>query len=189
LAVGKTRITTTNRTPTNPFGNSTFNAHNVEFLPQVLGDLIIDIQEDTDPPPEPQPTPDPPPEPELEPIVSSPDKPTVILIAGDETAGENGDMAWYTVKRIGDNTRDLVVNLRLSGTAVEGRDYATIGASVTVPRAQSEVRLEFKPVDDSLVEGNETVIISILSGTAYQLGATISLTATIQDNDATPPQP
>jgi hypothetical protein len=42
-------------------------------------------------------------------------------------------------------------------------------------------------VNDSLVEGDESVIVTLASGSGYTVGSPASATATIQDNDAAPP--
>jgi hypothetical protein len=45
------------------------------------------------------------------------------------------------------------------------------------------------PIDDSAIEGNESVVASVLSDAAYAVGSPASATVTIADNDQAPAPP
>ena len=73
----------------------------------------------------------------------------------------------------------LTVNLsRPGGTAVEGLDYAGLstlvsgptGRKVTIPAGMASVSVEVSALADKEVEVDETVVLSILPGTSYELG-------------------
>src|SRR6185295_19213267 len=77
----------------------------------------------------------------------------------------------------------LVVNLSVSGTATNGTDDAMIGSTVTIPAGAASATVTVTPVDDSLLEPAETVILTATAGAGYTVGSPSSGTVTITDND------
>ncbi|MRI02454.1 DUF11 domain-containing protein [Kriegella sp. EG-1] len=74
-----------------------------------------------------------------------------------------------------------------NGTATNSSDYTALPGSVTIPFGGSEVFINVAGiVDDNLVEGTETIIITINNGVNYTpaFGATSSATLNITDNDS-----
>ncbi len=123
------------------------------------------------------------------------DSTTVTIAATDANAAEsNTDTGTYTFSRSGSTTTPLTVNYQVSGTA-GGADYAALLASISsgsavtgsivIPVGSSSVTLNLLPIDDSITEGNETVILTLASGVGYNSGSANSATVTIGDNDAT----
>ncbi len=117
--------------------------------------------------------------------------PTVTVTAPDASAAEQGqDPGSFVVTR-SSTTGSLTVNLAVSGTATNGTDYTPVlPTSVTFPDGVATASFTVTPADDSLVEGAETVILSIASGSSYSIGVNSSATITIADNDVadtTPP--
>ena len=116
---------------------------------------------------------------------AAPSAPTVTVAATDAAAAEAGlDPGVFTFTRTGDTTSSLDVAFSVTGTAA-GSDY-TIGASpVTIPAGLATVTLTVTPVDDSLVEGAETIIVTISASANYFVGTpstdTVSLTS--EDDD------
>ena len=81
-------------------------------------------------------------------------------------------------------TADVTVDYRLSGTAARGADYAISGAgSVLVGANQSAVIIPVAIADDSEDEPSETIILTLTSGTGYDVGSDSVHTLTIADND------
>ena len=81
-------------------------------------------------------------------------------------------------------TADVTVGYSLSGTAARGADYAIIGAgSVLVGANQSAVIIPVAIADDSEDEPSETIILTLASGTGYDVGSDSVHTLTIADND------
>lgn len=116
-------------------------------------------------------------------IASAPSLPTVTLTVAAATAAEGGVAGGFSVSRSGSTTAALNVSYSIAGTASNGVDYASLSGSVTIPAGASSATIAVVPVDDSDVEGNETVIISLLANAAYTLGNSSSGTVTILDND------
>ena len=53
---------------------------------------------------------------------------------------------------------------------------------------RSSVKVTVVPKDDTIVDGNETVILMLLGGMDYDIGAPASATVTIVDNDPLRPR-
>lgn len=94
------------------------------------------------------------------------------------------DTLSFQVTRTGDDTVPLVVNFGLGGTATLGSDYGDIGSSVTLAPGVSTTTVTFAPMDDAEVEGNETLVFTLLPGDGYVVGTVSpSATATLVDDD------
>jgi hypothetical protein len=118
---------------------------------------------------------------------SIPPPPAVTVTAPDASAGEPSNTGTFTITRSGSTTGSLAVTFAVSGTATSGTDYTSLGSSVTIPAGSASATLTVTPVDDSLVEGSETVILSLSSSTSYTVGSPSSATVTLADNDVALP--
>ena len=116
--------------------------------------------------------------------------PTVTIAATDANAAElNADTATFTVTRTGATTAPLTVGFSLSGTATSASDYSVLSGSVTIPTGALSATITLTPIDDVLVETNETAIVTLSGNAAYTLGATTTATATIVSDDVAPTLP
>ena len=81
----------------------------------------------------------------------------------------------------------LTLNYDLDGTATRGTDYSISGAG-TVSAAAGILSVDIPVVitDDIVKENEETVILTLKSGTGYDVGSNNVYTLTIRDDDATP---
>ena len=66
-------------------------------------------------------------------------------------------------------TDDAIVNYTISGTATNGTDY-TISATATIPAGQSSVTVPVVVIDDKIIEGTETVILTLKDGKSRIFG-------------------
>jgi ADP-ribosylglycohydrolase len=108
-------------------------------------------------------------------------KPMLSLMVWDEKAIEGSDRAELKLFQIGAVNPDLEVNFAISGTARNGYDFR-IRNNIRMNNAQ--VSLIIKPVDDFLIEGDETVTITLLADTAYSIDPKNAVkTIIIQDNE------
>ncbi|MFN5593426.1 MAG: beta strand repeat-containing protein, partial [Aphanizomenon sp.] len=121
------------------------------------------------------------------------DLPTITVVATDANAdaaetllGTTPNPGQYTLTRTGATTSSLTVNVALTGTATNGTDYTTIPTTVTFVAGSSTALVDLNVTDDTLVEGTETAILTVTSGTGYTVGTSASATVNIADND--PPQ-
>ena len=91
----------------------------------------------------------------------------------------------YTFTRTGATTNALTVNYGITGTATNGTDYATIGTSVTFVAGSSTATVTVNPTADTVIEANETVALTLVTGTGYTIGTTTAVTGTIINDDPT----
>ena len=114
--------------------------------------------------------------------------PTVTIAANLPNASETGPTnGQFTVTRTGATTSALTVNYAITGTATNGADYSALLTSVTIPASSATATITVTPVNDTLVESNETVILTLSANAAYTIGSPNNATVTIADNDSAPP--
>src|SRR5205823_5118377 len=94
--------------------------------------------------------------------------PTVTVTASDANASEaNRDPGVFTIARTGSTSASLTVNYTLGGTAGNGADYNALSGAVTIPAGAALATVTITPVDDTLVEGSEAVVLSVAANAAY----------------------
>ena len=113
----------------------------------------------------------------------------VSITATDNGAAETlgtavANTGTFLVTRTGSSTSALTVTFTVGGTATSGVDYNSIVTSVVIAAGQTWASITVTPRDDTLVEGAETVIVTLASSTSYQIDSTrASATVSITDND------
>ncbi|MFB2981937.1 Calx-beta domain-containing protein [Microseira sp. BLCC-F43] len=115
--------------------------------------------------------------------------PTITISATDTSAaetltGQTPNPGQFTITRTGSTATALTVNYSVGGTATNGSDYSSLTGSVVIPVGATSVTLPINVIDDSLVEGNETAIVTLLTNAAYTIGSANGATVNIGDNDA-----
>jgi hypothetical protein len=116
--------------------------------------------------------------------------PAITLAVSPASVLENGTANLvYTFTRTGSTTAPLTVNYTIGGTA-DGNDYSGAtpgtGKTITFTAGSPTVTLTIDPTADSTVEANETVALTLTSGSNYTIGTPAAVTGTIT-NDDTPP--
>ncbi len=81
---------------------------------------------------------------------------------------------------------DLVVSFTMSGTALNGTDYTTVTTTATIPDGASFVDIPITPTNDTIMEGTESVIITLNSAATYSIMSG-SATLLMADNETTSP--
>ncbi len=110
---------------------------------------------------------------------------TVNITANDPAASEQGPgTGQFTFTRTGPTAGALTVNFTVGGTA-SASDYNALPATVVIPDGLASATLLITPVNDILIEGSETVVITLAPG-FYNVGASSVATVTIADNDVPP---
>ena len=124
------------------------------------------------------------------------DRSAVALIQDNDSGGERVIVSTYNqspseagptngtfyFSRAG-TTGALTVNYAISGTATNGVDYVALSGTCVIPDTQYGVNVTLTPIDDNLVEGVETVTLTVLPGIGYGPGFPASATYEIADND------
>ena len=132
-------------------------------------------------------------------IIEAPVQPVLTVTAPDPEAAEPDpgssrlDTATFQIARTGATNFPLTVWYRLSGTASNGLDYQELPLSVTIPEGESSVDVVIEPIDDPIVEGDESVVLSIVPPICpaifppppdcYRVGQPNVARAVIHDND------
>ncbi|MFB2836579.1 Calx-beta domain-containing protein [Floridanema evergladense] len=122
----------------------------------------------------------------------TPPKSTINLSVTDGSASEKyswetQDPGQITMTRSGgDNSKAETVYYTLGGTAKNTEDYSQLSGSVTFAAGAISVGIPINIVDDSIYEGTENLILSLMTNSAYNLGSSTSGIVTITDNDLTP---
>ena len=129
------------------------------------------------------------------------DVPAVISLAlASESVLEDGAANLvYTFTRTGSNLNALTVNYKVAGnaTVVGGTtavvDYTQSGqasfntanktGTMTFAAGASTATLRIDPTADTTLENNETVAVTLATGTGYTLGTTAAVTGTIVDDE------
>jgi hypothetical protein len=91
--------------------------------------------------------------------------------------------ATFVVRRHGPTNVPLAVDYTISGNASNGVDYALLSGSVTIGAGRRTSRIVVVPIDDSLMEGIESVRLTLKSSDDYRIGFPPRAGAIIVDND------
>jgi len=116
--------------------------------------------------------------------------PSITLAVSPTSVSEDGTTNLiYTFTRTGATTNALTVNYGITGTA-NTSDYtgATPGTGklITFAAGASTATLTIDPTADTIVESNETVALTLATGTGYTIGTTTAVTGTITNDDLLP---
>jgi hypothetical protein len=110
---------------------------------------------------------------------------TVFIAATDPFSPETGaHPGVFAVTRSGPVGNPLVVNYVIGGTATSGVDYLPLSGTLVVPAGVRSTHITVTPIDDSSIEGDELVVVSIAASPDYSIGCSSTAIVTIIDNDS-----
>jgi hypothetical protein len=76
----------------------------------------------------------------------------------------------------------------VAGTATAGADYETLTGTVTIPAGAASATFSVRPIDDTLVEAAETVLVTLSTSRVYDIATGAgSATVTVVSDDVSPP--
>jgi hypothetical protein len=112
-----------------------------------------------------------------------------VGIVATTSGNETGPVSIvFTISQDGIAPTDTVINLALSGSATSGADFTAPPATVTIPAGQTSATVTVPVINDTVVEANETLIVTMSLGNHSSLVALdpnqTAATATIADNDS-----
>ena len=116
-------------------------------------------------------------------------EPVITLSISPTSVTEDGTSNLvYTFSRTGATTSALTVNYTVGGTATLGTDYTGIAATpavktVTFAANSSTAKVTVDPTADTTIEANETVALTLATGTGYSIGTTAAVVGTIINDD------
>ena len=112
---------------------------------------------------------------------------TVSVIATDGAAAEEGvDSGTFRFTRTGGLGAPLTVTYTVGGTASNADHLSALTGTVVIPALSATADIMITPIDDVLLEGSESVQITVVGTPTYSLGTPSSATVTIADNDVAP---
>ena len=130
-------------------------------------------------------------------LVGSPDKHTLTIAANDpptasfasasQSAGEGSGTSNVTVNLAPAPASAITLEYTVGGTATSGSDYTALSGTVSVPKGSATATIPVKLIDDSLHENDETVVLTLTTGSGYLVGSPDTHTLTIAASDG-PPQ-
>jgi hypothetical protein len=71
----------------------------------------------------------------------------------------------------------------VTGTATPGSDYTALPGNVIIPAGRSTADIVVRPLDDTVLERNETVIATVTPSSAYTVGSPRRATITIVSDE------
>ncbi|MCS6997420.1 MAG: IPTL-CTERM sorting domain-containing protein, partial [Casimicrobiaceae bacterium] len=110
-----------------------------------------------------------------------------ISVAPASVAENSGTPLVYTITRsggsAGQQAAPLTVNLTGSGTAATSRYSTTCGTTITIAGGQTSATCQVTPINNGVVDGSTTAVVTVGSGSNYTVGNPGSATGTITDDD------
>ncbi len=106
----------------------------------------------------------------------------VYVSTHKDTPAEPATGSSFYLSRTSSTTADLVVNYTMGGTATNGTDYTLLPGTVTIPAGATGVDIPVTVIDDTLVEGIETIILNVSPSADYSVNIP-SAKLYLNDND------
>ncbi len=117
-------------------------------------------------------------------VVSDASVATTVYLSVDETLiAEDSGMATLTASLNAASNETVTVELNFAGNATLVTDYSVESETITIPAGANEVSVELTAIQDTDVEGNETIEVSLGNITNAVAGENQEVTITIEDDD------
>lgn len=116
-------------------------------------------------------------------VISDADVETTVFLAVSPTAiSEDGGVSTLSISLNQSQDMPVEVNLIFSGSATFGTDYTT-EQSLTIPAGETEITTPITAVQDSDIEGDETIVINLGAIENAVAGENQEATVIIEDDD------
>jgi len=111
--------------------------------------------------------------------------PTVTITAPDRNASEvpATDTGKFRISRAGCTDSDMPVYYTISGTATNRMDYRGLTGVATIRFGAPAVPILVRPIDDTISEPDETVILTLSPDHNYIIGSPNTATVRIHSNE------
>jgi hypothetical protein len=118
-------------------------------------------------------------------VSSTPPFPKVTFSDATFDVSEAGTEAIVTVNRTGNTGESVTVDYTSAdGSAVAGADYTAVNGTLIFAVGEDTKTFSVPVLEDGLVEGNETVVLTLSGANGANLGAVSEALLTIADNDS-----
>nr|WP_308686081.1 putative Ig domain-containing protein [Xanthomonas arboricola] len=112
------------------------------------------------------------------------DFPTASIAVSPSSVAEDGAANLiYTVTLDQAASSAVSVVFSVGGTATSGTDYAAVSSPLVIAAGQTSGTITINPTADATIEPDETVVLTLASGTGYNVGSPNSATGTILNDD------
>ncbi|WZI66564.1 MAG: SBBP repeat-containing protein [Gloeotrichia echinulata IR180] len=123
--------------------------------------------------------------------ITNDDTQVTLALAASSVAEDGSNNLIYTFTRQGQTTDPLTVNFNVGGNATFNTDYTALGANIFTPAigtvtfaaGASTATVTIDPTPDTTVESDETVGLTLATGTGYSIGTSEAVTGNITNDD------
>ena len=114
-------------------------------------------------------------------------KPSVTITSSSSSIAENGGTSTLTISLSKAAAVDITASLSFSSTATLATDFSA-SETVTIAKGATSGTVNVTSIDDSVYEGNETLIatISAIDTASYLIGSASSTTVSITEDESVP---
>lgn len=102
----------------------------------------------------------------------------VGFVSAESVAYENGGT--IDIELLVEETINATINYTVGGSATPGTDFTALPGSVTINGTSCSIPVEL--ISDTILDDNETIVISLLPSSGYPLGTIRRHTITLHDN-------
>ncbi|XHR83383.1 MAG: SBBP repeat-containing protein [Gloeotrichia echinulata GP01] len=123
--------------------------------------------------------------------ITNDDTQVTLALAANSVTEDGTDNLTYTFTRQGKTTDPLTVNFNVGGNATFNTDYTAAGANtftatngtVTFAAGATTATVTIDPSADTIFEPDETVGLTLVAGTGYNIGTSEAVTGNITNDD------
>ena len=118
--------------------------------------------------------------------IENDDFPTASFAAASSTADEDNGTVTVAVNLSANATINTNVAYSVSGTATSATDFSALSNTLQITSGSNTANISIPIIDDEADESNETIVLTLTTGTGYEVGTTNVYTLTINDDDTSP---
>lgn len=116
-------------------------------------------------------------------LVCSQPEVSIALDKSVLTEGESANLNINLSHALPNECLPFSVNIQVAGTAEAATDYNTISSNIVISDSINQLSIPITTIDDSLVENDENITISLQAASNYQVSQNATASLTIKDND------
>jgi subtilase family serine protease len=113
---------------------------------------------------------------------------SLVTIAASVTEAREAGLqtGTFTLTRQGDTSAAQTVSYVVSGSATAGADYQPLPGTALFGAGAATTTITVTPIDDDLLESNESVVVTLSAGAGYGVGSPGSASVAVVSDDLPP---
>ena len=119
--------------------------------------------------------------------IADTDTAEVSIVASDSSSSEPGDPGQFTISITAPSDTDTLIAYTVTGDATEGSDFTALSGIATIAANTLSTTIDINVIDDSILEDDESITVTLNSITTGDAEITISsantATLTLADDD------